>query len=86
MISSWIIGTREEVKMSKADDMFERLGYKKISTLNDELKIAYKNTRGKTIMFSVCLQRVGLVEEYQWLTMQELQAINEKCKELGWNE
>lgn len=68
--------------MSKGDEMFEKLGYKKIEGLRDihycaenNLIIFYKNFKG------IEKRRIELVD---YFTMQELQAINEKCKELGW--
>ena len=79
----------------KADEMFEELGYfKKIIPE----KFSYKNN--KEIRYSKhsnkCLIRFNLdfkqvLCEYMGgtsssITMQELQAINEKCKELGWIE
>lgn len=76
--------------MNKADKMFEELGYKKESDYyyriaddtNNSIKHKhirfYKNTR-EVICESV------LNFSYE-INMQELQAINEKAKELGWLE
>lgn len=47
--------------MSKADEMFKKLGYKSFTKIS-------------------CYHDAGDI------TMQELQAINLKCKELGWIE
>lgn len=69
----------ENYQMSKADEIFDKLGYEKKH--DNKRRITYKN-------------RLGKIEFYQknkWiyisfnLDMQELQAINEKVKELGWN-
>jgi hypothetical protein len=85
--------------MSKADEMFEKLGYE-IAEVNKEDE--YENicfekldrTRDgyydeKFIIFWLeginQISCYGLNEE-KTITMQELQAINEKVKELGWNE
>ena len=79
--------------MSEADKMFEELGYEKI--VEDSIYIQYEfegfymdnvpflneikfDLKGKTIL-----------KEYsngdsQEITLQELQAINKKCEELGW--
>lgn len=78
--------------MSEADKMFEELGYAKeflVSILNDkQWGINYKNIRTETeIIFDeidkeVCISDMD--DESIYISMQELQAINEKCKELGW--
>ena len=65
--------------MSKADKMFEKLGYKKIESENI---IIYVNTHGKNIEFSKLINRFAVYGKYYFLDMQELQAINEKVKEL----
>ena len=73
--------------MSKADEMFKKLGFEEIEKYNngisyyrdndleeDEIEfIDYENI-GKTVNFNM----------FSGITMQELQAINEKVKELGW--
>ncbi len=77
--------------MSKADKMFEELGYIKIKQLND-LRIVYRDKKhNKNIAFFVNRRirkensnNFGVSGMYEWFTMQELQAINEKVKELGW--
>ncbi len=77
--------------MSKADKMFEELGYKK--TEDSVFAVIYEKD-GYIIQFKFIFQTV---EKYYFnvnlyaycskkITMQELQAINEKVKELGWNE
>ncbi len=70
--------------MSKADEMFEKMGYKKVEGLRDihycaedNLIIFYKDFKG------IEKRRIELVD---FITIEELQAINEKVKELGWNE
>ena len=66
--------------MSKADEMFDELGYKKIH--DNKRRIVYSN-RLTRITFKIKDQWVDINMN---LDMQELQAINEKVKELGWNE
>ena len=74
--------------MSKADDMFKELGYEILFEDNHYIQYEFEgiymdneikiDKKGKTIL-----------KEYssgdsQEITMQELKAINEKVKELGW--
>ena len=68
--------------MSKADEMFKKLGYHKLQAVGLQ-ECAYSNGKGKEIIFSQ-IKRIGLYGIYQWVTLDELQAINQKCKELGW--
>lgn len=81
--------------MSKADEMFEELGYKKVRKNNDSYEIRFikdfKLKRPTHIIFSndkeicVCEENEReLAVIRTWFNMQELQAINEKVKELGW--
>lgn len=83
--------------MSKADEMFEKLGYEKID--KEKLKhIRFTSDIDKTTKANICFHKVfHKIEIYFWdaqercemvkpLSIQELQAINEKVKELGWNE
>ena len=68
--------------MSKADEMFEKLRFNKNEGLYEIQYIARDNQitfdkRNNTIV--ICS------DDYDdKVNMQELQAINEKCKELGW--
>lgn len=68
--------------MSKADKMFEKLGYEKIET-KDEITYHFNN---RDIIFYLNRKTVDSCSGFStvFITMQELQAINEKCKELGW--
>ena len=74
--------------MSKADKMFEELGYKKSTTQLEDIKF-YKDD-DNVICFRMVKKSFNKSGEYDgmcdYTTMQELQAINEKCKELGWIE
>ena len=71
-------------KEKTADEMFEELGYK----YNEFIYEIYytKEEEGKTISFwtdrTMVESRKGVISMKN--TMQELQAINKKCKELGW--
>lgn len=79
--------------MSKADEMFEELGYEKredtIFNIEKFVKII-----GKTkycIAFDHFCRRISVFtfedsERRKNISMQELQAINEKVKELRWLE
>ena len=73
--------------MSKADEMFEELGYEKQN--NPEKEIKYIKNEFHIIRFWKPSQQIVKQDEqglYMGISMQELQAINEKVKELGWNE
>lgn len=68
--------------MSKADEMFEELGYEKYEGLYG---IHYMN-RDNLIRFDKRKNTIIIdSEDYDdKVNMQELQAINEKVRELGW--
>ena len=68
--------------MKTADELFEELGYKKLQPIGLQ-QCAYTNGRGKEIIINQ-YKRIGLYGNYQWVTLEELKAINEKCKEMGW--
>ena len=62
-------------KKKTADKIFEELGYKK------KFNNYYEHDFGTTIEFENKYKEInirGLIE------MQELQAINKKCEEMGW--
>lgn len=74
--------------MSKADEMFRKLGYEKI--IESNIKINYEKEGqffDKEIVFGL-IDEIVTVElgtgESANINIKELQAINEKCKELGW--
>lgn len=80
--------------MSKADEMFKELGYER--QLN-ETRLAIYRKDGKTIeigcsdigypvVFVYRLNRTQGIIYAQGIRMEELQAINEKCKEMGFIE
>lgn len=74
--------------MSKADKMFEELGYKK--SLDNKYEIEYYihdiyfmfDKEDKTIQKRVEFDYKCLAKP---ITMSELKAINKKVEELGWN-
>ena len=65
------------------DEMFEELGYKKITT---DLEIKYRNNIGEIRFWKPTKAVIKNDEDGRYLSvkMQELQAINKKCQELGW--
>ena len=72
--------------MSKADEMFEELGYEKSSKPFDSIK--YYKDDDNVFYFDYISREFHKSGEYDGMhepiNMRELQAINEKCKELGW--
>lgn len=78
------------MKEKTADEMFEELGYEKI--IESNVRIDYEKEGqffDKEIVFGL-IDKIVCVElgtgESANINVQELQAINEKVKELGWNE
>lgn len=78
--------------MSKADEMFKELGY--VFEKETITHIVYKYIGEKLHYYPIDIQfkkdtrsvikKINLLDERTGFNMQELQAINEKCKELGW--
>ena len=74
--------------MSEADKMLEELGYVKI--IENNIKILYEKEGrfwDKEISFDLIDKQIRVemsAGDSEPITMQELQAINMKCKELGW--
>ena len=70
--------------MSKADRLFDKAGFNKYE-YNDKIEYLSRE-RSHEITFylntKLIESRCGIGSEY--ITMQELQAINLKCRELGW--
>lgn len=70
--------------MSEADRLLDKLGYNKyefdtyIDYLSRETSKGITFRKDMQVIDSHC----GIGSEY--ITMQELQAINMKCKEMGW--
>lgn len=68
-----------------ADEMFEKLGYK-IVIIKEEMGIwyIYKGYSGMNRLFFNIIDKKIHLELHYDINMQELQAINQKCKELEW--
>lgn len=72
--------------MSEADRLFEELGYEKYEYLKHtdywqektEKIISFRNDKSVAVF--------NTYDGFKAITMQELKAINLKCKELGWIE
>ena len=94
-ITDMITESRDVEEELTADEMFEKLGYEKIDKKGlkhiQYVRQINKNTR-ENITFHKTFKKVEVYfydyEDYEELTkpiaMQELKAINEKVKELGW--
>lgn len=80
----------EDIKEKSADEMFEELGYMKWQ--NDDCIMYMKNL----FMITFIMPNKRFITEYKQgdynfpkirpfeISMQELNAINMKCEELGW--
>ena len=69
--------------MSKADEMFKELGYKKYDQLSE---IVYIKNDYNIIIFNLIennFHKTGICM-YDYISNEELTAINEKVKELDW--
>ena len=77
--------------MSEADEMFEELGYRKLNKkeIQEIFKEIYADIQccyRKPIQTLVIFYKDKTFDIISSKNMQELQAINEKVKELGWDE
>lgn len=75
--------------MSKADEMLYKLNYTRRIIVQDKeeiLRQRYLNGNSEEISFDITNKVINISTEGNQLNIQELQAINEKVKELGWNE
>lgn len=74
----------EDIKEKTADELFSELGYEKIDKGNWVVGYFYE----KDLIFFIMEKKlVGIHKEGSTspaLPMEELQAINKKCKELNW--
>ena len=66
--------------MNEVDELFDELGYEKKH--DNRRRIVYKKLFAK-IEFNIVFKEINVDS---CINMQELQAINMKCKELGWLE
>ena len=64
-----------------ADEMFEELGFKKSGIENIYIKYSKNNIFSEEIYFHLKQKKTGLEGVF---SVQELQVINAKVKELGW--
>ena len=72
--------------MSEADKMFENLGYEKKDTYwkeDEQIHFIEYSTDEISIEFSIFTKHIMITN---LINIQELQAINKKCEELGWIE
>lgn len=85
-ITDDVIESRDVEEELTADEMFEKLGYEKTFTEVDNIK--YYKDDDNVIYFVITHRTFHKTGEYDGMcdaiTMQELKAINEKVKELGW--
>lgn len=77
--------------MSKADKMFKELGFKKNKPFDNETLYFYAHCEEDEPAEYICFNRDKTVSTFcsdkdymVCLNKEWLQAINEKCKELGW--
>lgn len=83
-----------------AKEMFEKLGYEQYQNKNDkeiaktwgqQMIIRYRDRNGFEIIFDFwdhdfCkFGTMGNLRLHSGISMNELQAINKQCEELGWN-
>lgn len=73
----------EDNLYKSADEMFEELGYK------EEVKYREKVYEKDDKIITFNLEKKNIIcnnfyDGYESINMQELQAINKKCEELGW--
>ena len=78
-----------EIQMSEADKMFEKLKYRKEEGDDCWLYFIkkYYNSTTKIISFELNEEYIFVSDnndECMPISIQELQAINKKCEELGW--
>ena len=74
--------------MSKADEMLKKLGYEKIEEDKRFIKYRKPFDNDYIVIDKKAKDFIKNFDSEYWkaVTMQELQAINEKCRELGWIE
>lgn len=74
--------------MSKADKMFEELGYRldhsHYSCDNSDIYTYHEKGKNNFLRFNTANKTFYSLFDKTY-NVQELKAINEKCKELGWN-
>ena len=85
LIQAGLVEKVEEWSMSKADEMFEELGFIKTIDSEDFIEYERKDNPFKTITFLKDCKRIN-IDRIKYLGKRRLQAINEKVKELRWIE
>lgn len=84
-----LVEVTRDVEPSEADKMFEKLGYR-YARLNDLIRYEKRKTALiKVIVFDMANEKIKIqyyVGSGMDVDIEELKAINEKVKELGWNE
>ena len=76
----------ESIKEETTDEMFRKIGYeKKIDIVENDYLITteYKKEDKYEIIFKIITKEVVL-GGFRGIELEELQAINKKCQELGW--
>ena len=76
----------DALNRKSADEMFKELGYKKLETIweeDNQIHFITYTSDDTYIEFNLDTKWMEITNTFN---MQELQAINEKCKELGWYE
>ena len=70
--------------MSKADEMFKNIGYaKRIETIeNEKLTLVEYNKENKYSIIFKEITKETILDGFRGIELEELQAINEKVKEL----
>lgn len=74
--------------MTEADKLFKKLGYEKHSSKTHERYDLYSadDEHLIRIVFNNKTRRLAIHCDGEALDMDEIKAINLKCKELGWEE
>lgn len=83
-ITDMVIDSRDVEDEETADEMFKKLGYEKYKYLEH---IDYFQEKTDKIISFRNDKNIGLINAYdgfEYITMQELKAINKKVEELGW--
>lgn len=85
-ITDMIIESRDVEEELTADEMFEKLGYENLPTEINFGGIDIYGKEDKRIEFfnDKTYAVYNSIDNFEYIDMQELQAINMKCKELGW--
>ena len=77
------------MKEKTADEMFEELGYRKNKSkefiIYSKKEMRYNKPKEWEICLDFnCLDMYLITKNKQIFSLEELQAINKKCQELGW--